>query len=874
LALVLLGGLPVLGVGCVDPVDLIVYAARPPTFFRISSGPSPQPLSNPFVDAKLFAHPEHPETRILVKHTPGLQLPEGGDFAWGHVSWGKYVISGYHFGDGAEDQRVGVFDTETHAFCELDLDPSLLGTASVGWLRVGDPQARQTRIYFQGLGSVGFAFGYIEADLDTAHPCDPTTGWQVVGFTGPDLNCLAVGLDRGCSWGDVCLEVAGTTNCTPEQPDPPPPWLNCPPMAVEIPRDRVPCPDIGLFGECGLPAAAICLWDGMDTLDAETVVLHNHVSGLLVVFHVNAAGLLTMPDAYPTPKYQLAGQNCALFPVNHPVIDRTRLPGDQRWTSVFDIPFDAQECVPPSGKPAQEYRFDGSTITPTSPLFTPAPDGGFAGGSGPYDSAGNLWLDRALYRKVGNEHAYYDPTQPTAAVVVPPDQVMDFDGRDFDGSPAAVQAGNAVYWVTRPILERAIAPSGPTGPWTVDESYKITLGTTRLPAERGTCSVSGALCGQTADCGAGGGVCRFVCLSCGPILCNQTANVCDDQGTACPAAEKCADPGGAMWKHDVSRGGSPASLWMLLDDLFASATYLGRVPLSVPLPDGAVTSRPAIAWNGGDCTSHPRRCRLWLAAEKGGRLKYRVRDDGFWSGWFDVTPAAPPTVTGGAAIVAHGTTISVLARDASGVVHWSLLTAPSTCDPAADCTWAGWYPLPSTVTTQHDVAATNHPTAFVAVRNAADGRVWYTRALQSGIGWEPWTVIDGLVTDAAPSVASDAGRVWVAAREAGTRAVKVTFVVDGGAPTAWSEPGAASSRKPWGTPPAIVRRSGQLQLYAAEADSPQHVYVVVSPGTEWGSWRRLPSRSTATQQPAAADVNGDTNLVTLDPAGLAEEAAQ
>jgi hypothetical protein len=329
-----------------------------------------------------------------------------------------------------------------------------------------------------------------------------------------------------------------------------------------------------------------------------------------------------------------------------------------------------------------------------------------------------------------------------------------------------------------------------------------------------------------------------------------------------------------MWKHNVSASGSPASLWIVLDYLFASATYLGRVPVSVPLPDGAATSRPAVAWNGGDCASHPRQCRLWLAAERDGRLKYRVRDDGFWSGWFDVTPEAPPTVTGGPAVVAHGTTISVLARDASGVVQWSLLTSPGTCDPATECTWAGWFPLPATVTTQDDVAATLHTTAFVAVRNAADGKVWYTRGLSGALGWEPWAVIDGLTTDAAPSVVSDAGRVAVAAREAGTGAIKVAYVVDGGGPTAWTEPGVASSLKPWGTPPAIVRRAGQIQLYAARAGSPEHVYVVASPGSEWGSWRRLPSRSTSTLQPAAVDVNGDTNLVTADAAGLAEEAAQ
>lgn len=155
---------------------------------------------------------------------------------------------------------------------------------------------------------VGYAFGYIEADLDTAHPCDPVAGWPVVGFTGPDLNCLAVGLELGCSWDDVCDALEAPPGCQPR---------------FEIPRDLVPCPDIGLYSVLGFPEYAFCQWDGMDTLDAETIVLHNWGSGLLVVLRVDAAGVLTMPDAYATPPYP-PGQSCGLLPVNHPVIDRTR----------------------------------------------------------------------------------------------------------------------------------------------------------------------------------------------------------------------------------------------------------------------------------------------------------------------------------------------------------------------------------------------------------------------------------------------------------------------------------------------------------------------------------------------------------------------
>jgi hypothetical protein len=325
-------------------------------------------------------------------------------------------------------------------------------------------------------------------------------------------------------------------------------------------------------------------------------------------------------------------------------------------------------------------------------------------------------------------------------------------------------------------------------------------------------------------------------------------------------------------KYNLSARGAPPSLWMLLDYYGPSATYLGRVPLSTPLPDSATTSRPAIAWSGGDCTSDQWQCRLWLVAEKDGRMKYRVRDDGFWSGWYEVAPQMPPTVTGGPAVVSDTTIAMVLARGAAdGRVYWSF--APITCELGVDCAWNGWLPLPNTVTTADDVAATMHSTLFVAVRNEADDRVWYT-SLTGAFTWSPWAVIDGLTTDGAPAVASDGSRVAVVAREAGTGAIKVAYVVDGTGPTGWAEISPGTALKPWGTAPAIVRNSQTLQVYVAKAGSPRDVYVAVGVDSEWGKWRRLPSRSTSTRQPAAADVNDDTNLVTGDATGLAEEAAQ
>jgi hypothetical protein len=880
--------------GCIDPSDLIVYADHIPAFFRMSTGPKPAAFTNPFDDKKLQA--DDPQTRILVKTSAGIGIPEGTR-PYGQVAWGKYFILGNHGAAVEGGQRFGVFDSETRSFCELRLDPASEASAAVPWLGVAEPDKRQTRIYFGGSLVEGYQFGYVDADMDNPDPCDPVTGWPVVGFTGQDLNCAAAGLPLGCEADDVCAVAGLGSGCDPNV----------------LPAELNPCPHLaGLGGNT-------CLLDGMTVLDPQTVVLANYIFGRIFVARVAAAsGALSVPDVYQTPLWSgpNGGPPCyGLWPVGALIPDRTRslscsgsnapctgdadCPGgsclpDYRWAAVYDLAT-LPGCPAPLKRPAQEFRFDGTTIVPTSDPFV-APAGSFSP-TGPYDSAGNLWLGgpsgcsvsraactadadcpagqtcahgSAVYFRLGNGHGYDYDDNAGGVTTVTPEQVIGFESLNVYSFPGALQVDGRVYFVTRDSLQRA---NNAFGVWGADTAFKLTLGTSTLAAERGACSASGAACGKTADCGAGG-VCRFGCLTCNGPFCQLSGATCDDQGLACPAGQQCVDAANVNAKYQLAAGGSPRSLWTALGftDAGPKQTYLARMPVTTALPDPVADSRPGIAWSGGDCASHPRQCRLWLFAMKDGAMRYRVRDDSFWSGWYALPGGV---VTDGPGVVSDGTTVEVYARGtADGKVYRSVLTSPITCS-AGTCAWSGWYALPGALSTPSAVAATMTPQgAFVAVRSAADDKVWFSR--RQGASWTPWTSVEGLVTDAPPSVTyrPSSNAVHFAARETGSGVVKIARVA-GGTVYPWAEVGASSALAPWGSAPAVVESNGILHLFVAKAGFPQYVYEAMNDGGGWGNWRRLRSESIATKQPAAADVNGDVDLVTSwSTAGLAEESPQ
>jgi hypothetical protein len=122
------------------------------------------------------------------------------------------------------------------------------------------------------------------------------------------------------------------------------------------------------------------------------------------------------------------------------------------------------------------------------------------------------------------------------------------------------------------------------------------------------------------------------------------------------------------------------------------------VPVATNLPDNLSAVRPAVAWDGD---------RLWLVSEHDGELKYRVRDDGVWSGWASLAPNAI-TPVGGAAVIANGTTVRIYAHDSAGRVWEKVLTSATSC-AVGSCTWGAWTGLSNAVLTDMDVAAPGVP---------------------------------------------------------------------------------------------------------------------------------------------------------------------
>ena len=53
-----------------------------------------------------------------------------------------------------------------------------------------------------------------------------------------------------------------------------------------------------------------------------------------------------------------------------------------------------------------------------------------------------------------------------------------------------------------------------------------------------------------------------------------------------------------------------------------------------------------------------------------------------------------------------------------------------------------------------------------------------------------------------------------------------------------------------------------MRLFSAQSAFPSYVYQTIHNGSGWGSWRQLSSLGGSTNQPSAATVNGDVNLLT------------
>jgi hypothetical protein len=903
-----------------DPADVIVYADHQPA--QTLGG---EPFQNPFTDPA--GDPN--ATRIVLEQSPGIRMPLGTD-PYGNAAWSKYVLVGNFYEtynpifQSVSDQRFGVFNSETKQFCDFDLDPLYTPNASVFDFAVADPQARKTRIYYVGYSADphGSPFGYVSPDLDNNdNPCGG--GWPVTRFLATDLNAAAPpGAPEPCP-GDYCgldhmslinhaadadtivlanwvssrlivLKVsypAGTLSvvdvydlgdwkpdgfggaCFLRRPvgragiDPTRPptdrrWVEAFDNDLKAPPSPAPqdgcawvglCPDTGAsctLGDSNACAAHCRGFKGLTCTDDSQCVIGPFQGGPCVHDCEPAHPALVCSQTSPI-QHCLLSSNCPHFA-------------------------NGELCVGSRPtKPVQEFSLDttlpGAHVTTTSRIFLPANSAGFYG-TAEFDPSGALWegtvgtmndgqdvqRDPIIYVKNGSgEHDYFAPGDPFGNAVVPPYQVVQLsDSGVLAGPNDYVRVGSYMYLLQSGLLRRAAAPYGF---WVQASNYKLLLGRPTLPSEAvaGTCGGSAEPCASASDCPTG--------QLCSPIyplgtFCGGTQAACSPENP-CPSGQICTANAGPQLS--LTAGGSPLSLWM--EPGFRSASnhpidlYVERVPLATSLPDGISAVRPGVVWSGD---------RMWLVAEHDGALKFRVRDDGFWSSWYPVPGAAG--LAGGAAVISNGvngyTWLEMFVRGGiDGRIYNTALTSPLNCAPAS-CAWKpSWSQVPGTpsITTAVEPAAAYQGSnnSFLVVTSTSS-TLYFTRRNLAGNWTGTWTPIPGITTDKSPAVAwhPGEGRFWVAARDSSSGRIRVTRITPtapDGAPTPWEDIGTLS----WATAPAIEYDGARMRVFAAQSTY-QFVQQAIHDGSGWGSWRTLSSTGISTRQPVTANVNGDVNVFT------------
>lgn len=596
--------------------------------------------------------------------------------------------------------------------------------------------------------------------------------------------------------------------------------------------------------------------------------------------------------------------NCNFFNVNFGTCQNTCLPKSPLFTcKTSDGGGSHRQCIPtntcqpaqgntcPTGEtcsssaacmvfPSQEYRFDKTlnVITPTSAMFFdggsgnsfngPTPTGVLYGSDrwvwvqasgdapGPdvglyktHASTDNCTVDGATVHVPTGEHCYYDLTNPSTTVVVPTDQLMRFERTPMLPYQAqTLEVGGATYFADTGSLQYAQAFAGTS---VADTTYKTAFAyglpyvpitdpsmSSALPAEPQRCNVSHLGCNVTADCPA---------------------------GETCIAEAEDGVPLFGQFKF-LEAGGSPKSMWV--SSGYAPAVpvaqtdvFLERVPLALDLTDSLSAVRPSIAW-GND--------RLWLVAEHGGELKYRIRDDGVWSDWYSLAPNGI-TPVGGPAVIANASTVRIYAHDSAGRVWEKVLTSASTCAPGT-CTWSSWVGLSKRVLTDMDVAATfaAGPKYYVAVRNQANQKIYAT--YWNGSAWVNWFAVGSQTTDAAPSMTYHPvdNRVWVAIRQPGPPPQFRYIRIVNSKPDNWNLVG-GTPPVTWGYAPAIVSDGQAVRVIGLDVNFPQYAWQNANDGSGWSDWRRALSGSTGTYQPVATNVHGEIDLMTYwYPGGLRE----
>ena len=857
-AAILLGAACFLTVAPTGAGDVVIYGDHAPVRFRDGTS-----FQSPF-DLQWSAG--DPLTELRFESVPGLRNPLGA-YQWGHTAFGKYVLSGT-FGKCVfpaaagyvEDLLVNIFDSEEKDACTLDVTgPAAAASKTTRTLVTANPAGRQSRIFMGGQGYVGF----ILADLDNPDPCS----WPTVQIAASDPDGLAV------LW---------------HEDDPGTPFG----------RDYVVVPS---------------WWGGSQTVFRVDSAGVQTVNTYVLPMLARPGQCVSPPDR---PCFEITG--CATicpipdqcwvrgWPVQLPQVDRRYGKSDVRWTSSLELYM--SKIPPASGScggfvAAQEYWIDltavAPVIAPTSPVFHAGAvgedaDAGVMVHADPqpiglsYDSQGGLW--KSLWRRktvptgddhpyfyptvdgvfavktagqrcvvnqqpltVGTsgappagEHCYFDPTRVNDMTRVDVDQLIRFDHDISFGNLPNVQVANAMYIAGPQSIQRAILAWGTW--WLVPpDAYKVALPFEMLPMEPRYCSDGSDYC----ECPAG----------------TPTNQSCEDTGH-CGAGVTCV-PRPETDYFDAGRkvlvaGGAPVSLWTPAHFAVTATApvpwprnnlYWYRIPIVSELSDGVSAVRPGLAWSGD---------RLWMVAEHGGVLKYRVRADGLWSTWY----ALPTNVAtaGGAAVLSGGGWVEVFARATSNGQIYTTKTTSVTCAPGS-CVWEPWQLLPGSgsLATAYEPAAAYQGTAnpIVVMRDSSRRKLYYTRRF-FGRWNSSWTRIDGPDADSAPSVAWNANTstFWLAIAKADDKTIKVTRNALRTSPV-WENAGSSGDQAPWLTAPAISFEPGPpVSVRVLAAANSQYVYQAVHNGTGWGPWTRLVSQAMSNRQPATAVVNGDVNLVT------------
>jgi hypothetical protein len=588
--------------------------------------------------------------------------------------------------------------------------------------------------------------------------------------------------------------------------------------------------------------------------------------------------------------------------------------------------------APPT--PVQEYSFDTTTrrLAPRSRFFLSAPGEGMIVFAGGYTHPGELFMSAnqrlqdgsyrariVRYPLSNGERAFFDASVTPASRelrVVAPGSARDYPlktpgGFGWASIPStAAEVGNALMILSKDTLQREVFGFGS---WNFMPQQTLSLGVgspaQSLPQESFSCAPQTiTACTPQAPCPSGFSCAQSWCnpspeLACTadadcpsgqrcPITRCATSRKPCDSAAQCNSGERCVSAGalGEVFPQAVRLGGSPPSLWSSphsgagRGERAHIAAYLNRIPVAVDLP-GQHTSRetPALAWSLKPSCSTSKCDRLWLIASPpdapAGALRYRTRDQGLWSPSWSALPSNVSIAGGAAAVYTASSTalsdgtVELYAREqSSGRIVRTQLTSSLDC-AAGSCTFATWQPVPGSPQTDSEPATAiallqDVATLFLAVKDR-DGRLWLTERGASGFG--PWRTIAGLLSDASPSLVfkADEGQVWLFARDRGDANLRYARV-DGGRSGPWLLAGGAGAVLPWSTAPT-ASYTGSVRLLVGSGSFPSFTYQSVFTNGAWDAWKPITSGAGTTRRPAAANVNGDLNVVTTYIDSLQEQ---